>query len=84
MLIGWGWGGNSAFLDLLEIQADRGDAKGWVFLTYDTTPNYTDTSPFPTAPLKWKYRAIYRVADARGRVEQCRGDHRRRVRVANQ
>ena len=64
MLIGWGWGGNSAFLDLLEIQVDRGDAKGWVFLTYDTTPNYTDTAPFPAAPVKWKYRAIYRVADA--------------------
>jgi hypothetical protein len=51
-------------LDLLEIQVDRGDGKGWVFLTFDTTPNYTDTTPFPATPTKWKYRAIYRVGDA--------------------
>ena len=37
---------------MLEIQVDRGDGKGWVFLTYDTTPT------------KWKYRATYRVGDA--------------------
>ena len=52
------------FLDLLEIQVDRGDGKGFVFLTYDTTPNYTDTAPLPATPTKWKYRAIYRVGDA--------------------
>ena len=62
--VGWGWGGNSAFLDILEIQVDRGDGKGWVFLTYDTTPNCTDTFPLPATPAKWKYRAIYRVGDA--------------------
>ena len=64
VLIGWGWQGNGAFLDILEIQVDRGDGKGWAFLTFDTTPNYTDTAPHPAAPAKWKYRAIYRVADA--------------------
>jgi hypothetical protein len=64
VFIGWGWGGNSAFLDLLEIQVDRADGKGWAFLTYDSTPNYADTAPFPATPTKWKYRAIYRVADA--------------------
>ncbi len=64
ILVGWGWQGFSAFLDMLEIQVDRGDGKGWVFLTYDTTPNYTDTAPFPATPTKWKYRAIYRVGDA--------------------
>ncbi len=64
VLIGWGWQGFSAFLDMLEIQVDRNDGKGWVFLTYDTTPNYTDTFPFPATPTKWKYRAIYRVGDA--------------------
>ena len=63
-LVGWGWGGNSNFLDMLEIQVDRGDGKGFVFLTYDTTPNYTDTTPLPATPTKWKYRAIYRVGDA--------------------
>ncbi len=40
------------------------DGKGFVFLTYDTTPNYTDTHPLPATPTKWKYRAIYRVGDA--------------------
>ena len=37
--------------------------KGWVVLTYDTTPGYLDTTPFPAALTKWKYRAIYRVDD---------------------
>ena len=60
--VGWGWQGFGKFLDMLEIQVDRG--AGWVFLTYDSTPNYTDTAPQPAAPAKWKYRAIYRVGDA--------------------
>jgi hypothetical protein len=64
VLIGWGWQGFSAFLDMLEIQVDRADGKGWIFLTFDTTPNYTDTTPFPATPTKWKYRGIYRVGDA--------------------
>lgn len=42
---------------------DRADGKGYVFLTIDTTPGYTDTQPFPTAPATWTYRAIYRVDD---------------------
>ena len=29
-----------------------------------TTPGYNDTAPFPAAPAKWSYRAIYRVGDA--------------------
>jgi hypothetical protein len=29
------------------------------------TPNYTDTFPFPPAPVKWTYQAIYHVADHR-------------------
>ena len=53
--------GFSAFLDMLEIQVDCGDGKGWVFLTMDNTPNYTDTAPLPATPTKWKYRAIYRA-----------------------
>jgi hypothetical protein len=59
----WGWGGNSAFLDLCELQVDRGDGKGFGLLAFDTTPGYTDTQPFPTAPATWIYRAIYRVDD---------------------
>ena len=57
----WGWGGNGAFLDQCEIQVDRGS--GWVPLAFDTTPNYTDTTPHPATLTKWKYRAIYRVGD---------------------
>ncbi len=34
-------------------------------LAIDTTPGYTDTAPFPSAPAKWSYQAIYRVADNR-------------------
>ena len=30
-------------------QVDRGDGKGYVLLTVDTTPNYVDTQPFPAA-----------------------------------
>jgi hypothetical protein len=48
---------------LFEIQVDRGDGKGWAVLTFDTTPGYLDTTPFPAALTKWKYRAIYRVDD---------------------
>jgi hypothetical protein len=59
----WGWGGNSAFLDSCEIQVDRGDGKGFVLLTIDTTPGYTDTQAFPAASVKWTYKAIYRLAD---------------------
>ena len=59
----WGWQGNRAFLDLCEIQVDRADGKGFVLLAYDTTPGYTDTTPFPATPVKWTYRAIYRVGD---------------------
>jgi hypothetical protein len=63
VVVGWGWGGNSAYLDLCEIQVDRADGKGFILLTYDSTPNYTDTQPFPATPAKWTYKAIYRVGD---------------------
>ena len=59
----WGWQGNRAWLDACEIWVDRGDGKGFVLLTIDTTPNYTDTQPFPMTKTAWSYKAIYRVAD---------------------
>ncbi len=62
--VDWDWQGNSAFLDMCEIQVDRGDGKGFGVLAYDTTPGYTDTAPFPATPAKWTYKAIYRVNDA--------------------
>ena len=61
----WGWGGFAAWLDCCEIQVDRGDGKGFVLLTMDTTPGYTDTQPFPATKTVWTYRAIYQVNDAR-------------------
>ncbi len=63
--VNWGWQGYSAFLDQCELQVDRADSKGFVLLAIDTTPGYTDTQPFPSAPAKWIYQAIYRVADNR-------------------
>jgi hypothetical protein len=62
--VDWGWGGYGAFLDICEIQVDRGDGKGFVLLAFDTTPGYTDTAPFPAVPVKWTYRAIYHVGDS--------------------
>ena len=61
--MGPGW--HPAFLGICEIEVDRSDSKGFVMLTFDTTPNYTDTTPFPSTPAKWTYRAIYRVGDQR-------------------
>lgn len=62
--IAWGWGGHSAHLDMLELQVDRGDGRGFLPLAFDTTPGYVDTQPFPAAPTRWTYKAIYHVGDA--------------------
>ena len=62
--LGWGWGGHRAQVDLLQVQVDRADGKGFVDLVHDTTPNYTDTTPFPAASTIWKYRAIFHVNGA--------------------
>jgi hypothetical protein len=63
VLVGWSWQRHRLFLDQCEIQVDRGDGRGFVLLTYTVTPGYTDKTPFPTVPVKWLYRAIYRVND---------------------
>jgi hypothetical protein len=60
--LGWGWQAFGKYLDQCELQVDRG--QGWQNLTFDTTPNYTDTHPLPATLTQWKYRAIYRVDDA--------------------
>lgn len=65
VLARWNWQGYSQFLDQLEIQVDRGDGKGYVMLTYDTTPNYLDGTPLPATAQKWKYKAIFRIGDQR-------------------
>ena len=64
VFVNWGWGGFSGQLGCCELQVDRGDGQGFRFLAWDTTPGYTDTQPFPATPVKWTYRAIYRVGDA--------------------
>jgi hypothetical protein len=61
VLVKWSWGGYGKFLSSCEIWVDRGDGKGFVFLTIDTTPGYTDTQAFPAALTKWTYKAIYRM-----------------------
>ena len=43
---------------------DRSDSKGFRHLVTDTTPNYTDTEPFPTAKAIWTYKAVFFVDDA--------------------
>jgi hypothetical protein len=60
--IGWGWGGFGRHLDQCEIHVDRGS--GWGLLAQDSTPGYTDTTPHPASPAKWRYKAIYRVDDS--------------------
>jgi hypothetical protein len=50
VFIDWNWGGLSDFLDLFQLQVNRG--AGWVDLAYDTTPGYTDTNPFPRRPRR--------------------------------
>ena len=62
--VGWGWQGLVDWLEMVQIQVDRGDGQGFRDLAYDTTPGYTDTAPHPAALTKWKYRAIYRADDA--------------------
>ena len=64
VVLKWGWQGNRASVDMCELQVDRSDGKGFVLLAFDTTPGYTDTTPFPTPPAKWRYRAIYHKGDA--------------------
>ena len=59
----WGWQGYSAFLDLCELVVDRNDGQNFKLLAYDSTPNYEDNQPYPVAPTKWTYKAIYRVGD---------------------
>lgn len=61
--VAWGWGGYGAYLDLCEIQVDRGDGKGFNLLAIDSTPGYADTAPLPATPVKWTYKAIYRLGD---------------------
>lgn len=49
----------------IEIHVDRGDGKGFVYLTMDIQPDYIDRAPLPppgTVAI-WTYRAIYLKRD---------------------
>jgi hypothetical protein len=61
--IPWKFDGHSKWLDVLRLEVDRSDGKGFVHLTYDTTPGYTDTHPQPITLTQWKYRGIFGVDD---------------------
>ena len=63
MLVDWGWDGNAAYLDMIELRVDRDDGRGPVFLANDTTPGYTDSTPFHAKPTKWTYTAIFWLND---------------------
>ena len=62
--IGWGFQGFREWLSSCEFVVDRSDGKGFGHLVTDTTPNYTDTTPFPTAKAVWTYKAVFIVDDA--------------------
>ena len=60
----WSFQGFREWLSSCEFMVDRGDSKGFRHLVTDTTPNYTDTEPFPTAKAIWTYKAVFFVDDA--------------------
>ena len=62
--LGWSFQGFGKWLSSCEFLVDRGDGKGFRHLVTDTTPNYTDTEPFPTAKAIWTYKAVFFVDDA--------------------
>lgn len=53
-------------MQAIEIHVSR-NGGAFEFLTIDTFPHYTDTAPMPPAGQSqiWKYKAIYRLNDAR-------------------
>src|SRR5439155_26621655 len=75
VIIDWGWQGQGAFLDMIELQVDRSGGQGYGFLANDTTPGYVDTMPFPATPTKWTYRGIYRVGDQDPKSTRLNSSH---------
>jgi hypothetical protein len=51
----------------IDLEVDRGDGKGFVYLTFDMEPDHLDMSPLPSAGQTaiWTYRGIYRKGDTR-------------------
>jgi hypothetical protein len=48
--VDWGWQGQSAFLDMIELQVDRAGGQNFAFLANDTTP--ATSTPRPSPPLR--------------------------------
>ena len=63
VLVDRSWDGLGDYVGSIQLEVDRNDGKGFVLLTIDTTPGYTDTQPLPVALTKWTYKAVYRVGD---------------------
>ena len=64
VLVGWSFQGLRDVVSMLAIHCDRHDGKGRNLVTHDTTPNYTDTTPFPATPTVWTYDATWMIGDA--------------------
>jgi hypothetical protein len=49
----------------IEIYKSTGEAPDYVFLAFDSNPNYTDNSPLPAQGKSavWKYKIIYKYKD---------------------
>ncbi|MCG3149471.1 MAG: hypothetical protein PCFJNLEI_02933 [Verrucomicrobiae bacterium] len=65
VFIRWGWDNQREQVDMCELVVDRHDGQGERLVTIDATPGYLDPEPFPAAPVKWTYRAIYHKGDTR-------------------
>ncbi len=63
VFVDWGWGGHSKELDMIRLEVDRSGTGNFTLLAMDTTPGYSDSTPFPASAAKWTYRAIYYVDD---------------------
>jgi hypothetical protein len=58
-------GGFANFLDQIELQVVAAARRDSSRSRSTPPPGYVDTQPFPAAPVKWTYQAIYRVGDNR-------------------
>jgi hypothetical protein len=61
--LGWDWQGQRAYLDLCELQVNRGDGRGFGPFRHSVTPGSVDKTPFPATPARWQYRAMYHLGD---------------------
>jgi len=65
VFIRWGWDNHHEQVDMVEFMVNRHDGKGERLVTIDATPGFLDKEPFPAAPVKWTYRAIFHKGEFR-------------------